>query len=281
MKKPRTLLITRGLVLASAVLAAAALLMTVPRTASAAKGGKGGDNSGSQFQRARFGVPAGVSSAAIMDDGGGACTGDPGFPYWSTTSAQDPGCGPSGNMEVTLTGSGGLWFRTYRGTTNLNESNTPNRYFVLDFGAVGNPSCPDLDTQFYSAAALGSDYGTLSGYFVPVPLAGCQDRVEALIRVGSQIFDLPVGATFSGDSATLEVVLPSINRKGKKSTIEWQQTGATLRFVSPLEITDSGIDDDELTFTCGDGCTVSLTEQGTPIGDFVMPTELTIKRVTL
>ncbi len=256
-----------------------AVLILAPVTpASAAKGGKGrggGGNSSTAFQRAVFSDMVDGSSAGIRGDGLALSLCDGLFDYWTTLDGGDPECTPGGNVFVGLTGPDGLWFETHDGSTNLNDGLPPgdNRHFTLDFSRPleGGP-CLYLDTEFY-----GSVPDEVVGY-VPMPNPDpCVDNVEALLRVGTGIFDLPQGV--SAGPATLEVMIPSLNQKGKKSAIEWQQIVTTLTFFSPLIVTDTEIGDDDLTLTCFDACIVSVRKQGVELGEYNMPVQLRVKRV--
>jgi hypothetical protein len=228
---------------------------------------------GVAYQRAHF---RGSTGDGVAGDGGAGCVVDPGFEYWTTIDGGDPECGTGGNVQVGLTGQEGLWFRPYRGSTNLRDGFPgPNRHFVLDFGIGFNDGsegpCPDFDAFYSSVPAEVAPY-------VPLPNTDpCVDNVEALFRAGVWIFDLPEDADVLG--ATISVVTPTLNKKGKKSSIEWQQTVGTVTFVSPLMVTDSGIEDDVVTLSCDDACVVSVRKQGEDFGLFNMPVELTVKRV--
>jgi hypothetical protein len=263
-------------VVAATIALAALLVSPGPPVVSAKKKGGGNGPSRTIFSRATFGDP--FAFPGVQTDGNGACGAEHGGPntqYWQTIDPSDPKCGSSGNMQVTLTGPDGIWLQAHQGSTNLKNLPVPNpnRYFVLDFSKRKNDSsCPNLDMEIYDLPP-----GNFAEGYIPTPDgAACIDNVEAIFRVGTEVFDLPIGATFF--EAKITIREPKHNAKGKKSAIEWP-TAYTLTYVSPFVVTKSGIDGDIVTLTCDNECVVSLRQDGIELGTFDMPTQLTYQRL--
>ncbi len=263
-------------VVAATIALAALLVSPGPPVVSAKKKGGGGGDGASRtiFSRASFGEP--LAFPGVQTDGEDLCNEDGTSLYWQTIDPSDPKCGSSGNMQVTLTGPDGIWLQAHQGSTNLKDLPipSPNRYFVLDFSDTITGDCLNLDMELYDLPP-----GNFAEDYIPTPDgAACIDNVEAIFRVGTEVFDLPIGATFFEAKFTIRE--PKHNAKGKKSAIEWP-TAYTLAYVSPFLITKSGIDDDVVTLTCGGvaGCTVDLRRDGVVLATFNMPTQLTYQRL--